>query len=109
MLSQEKNRLAAKAMECWADFQDGLSSDKRRYPIQEFKAFWAVAKRYAEMTRSDPLIHRSLAGAVNGLNDFLEVERKRVPDQVLRDAERLELLLFGGYDPHFEGDEPPGL
>jgi hypothetical protein len=107
MLSPEKNRLAAEAMECWADFQDGLSSDKRKYPIQQFKAFWAVAKRYAELTRSDHLIHRSLAGAVNGLSDFPEVERKRVPGQVLRDAERLECLLFSGYDPHFEGDEPP--
>ena len=78
-------------MACWADFQDALSSDKRKYLIQQFKAFWAVTKRYTELTRSDALIHRSLAGAVNGLADFLEVERK------------------GGYDPHFEGDEPPGL
>ena len=69
-------------MECWADFQDGLSSDKRKYKIQQFKAFWAVAKRYAELTRSDPLIHRSLAAAVNGLNGFLEVERKRILGQV---------------------------
>ena len=52
--------------------------------------FSAVAKRDAERTRLDPLIHRSVAGAVNGLADFLEVERKRVPDHVLRDAERLE-------------------
>jgi len=74
----EKDRLAAEAMECWADFQDALSSDKRKYPIQQFKTFWAVTKRYAELTRSDALIHRSLAGAVNGLVDFLEVERKRV-------------------------------
>jgi len=58
---------------------------------------------------SDPLIHRSVAGAVNGLLDFLEVERKRVPGDVLRDAERLQSLLFSGYDPHFDGDEPPGL
>jgi hypothetical protein len=36
-------------------------------------------------------------------------ERKRVPCDVLRDAERLECLLFGGYDPYFVGDEPPGL
>jgi len=93
-------------MECWVDFQLGLSSDKRKYPIQRFKAFWAVTKVYAELTRSDPLIHRSVAEAVNGLIDFLEVERKRVPDHVLRDAERLECLLFSGYDPYFEGDEP---
>ena len=64
----------------------------------QFRAFWAVTKRYAELTRSDLLIHRSVAGAVNGLLDFLEVERKRVPGDVLRDAERLQCLLFSGYD-----------
>ena len=81
MPSPEKDQLAAEALACWVDFQQGLSSDKRKYPIQQFKAFWAVTKRYAELTRSDPLIHRSVAEAVNGLTDSLEVERKRVPDQ----------------------------
>ena len=47
-----------------------------------------------------------MAEAVNGLTDFLEVERKRLPDHVLRDAERLECLLFSGYDPYFEGMNP---
>jgi hypothetical protein len=94
MPSLEKDRLAAEAMQCWADFQEGLSSDRQKYPVQQFRAFWAVTKRYAELTRSDPLIHRSVASAVNELLDFLEGERKRVPS---------------GYDPHFEGDEPPGL
>ena len=42
-----------------------------KYPIQQFKAFWAVTKRYAELTRSDPLIHRSVGEAVNGLIDSL--------------------------------------
>jgi len=46
---------------------------------------------------------------VNGLRDFLSVERKRVPGEVLRDADRLECILFSGYDPYFEGDGPPGL
>jgi len=32
------------------------------------------------------------------------VERKRVPGHVLCEAERLECLLFGEYDPHFEGE-----
>jgi hypothetical protein len=109
MSSPEKDRLAAEAMQCWADFQERLSSGKQKYPVQEFRVFWAVTKRYAELTRSDPLIHRSVAGAVNGLLDFLEAERNCVPGDVLRDAERLEYLLFSGYDPHFEGDEPVGL
>jgi hypothetical protein len=109
MPSLEMDRLATEAMQRWADFQEGLSSDKQKSPLQQFRAFWAVTKRYAELTRSDPLIHRSVAGAVNGLVDSLEAERKSVPGDVLRDAERPECLLFSGYDPHFEGDEPPGL
>jgi hypothetical protein len=39
MPSSEKNRTAAEAVERWVDFQDGLSSVKRKYPIQQFKAF----------------------------------------------------------------------
>jgi hypothetical protein len=107
MPSPEKDRLAAEAMQCWADFQLGLSSDKRKYPIRQFRAFWEVTKRYAELTKSDHLIHKGVAGSVNGLVDFLKVERKRVPDHVIRDAERLECFLFGGHDPHFDGEEPP--
>jgi hypothetical protein len=97
------------AIERWEDFQESLSSEKRRYPIQQFRAFWSAATRDAELTKSDSLIHKSLAAVVNGLVDFLGAERKRVPGDILRDAERLECLLFGGYDPHFVGDEPPGL
>jgi hypothetical protein len=58
MPSLEMDRFATEAMHCWADFQEGLSSDNQKYPLQQFRAFWAVTKRYAELTRSDPLIHR---------------------------------------------------
>ncbi len=92
----------------WLDFQNTLSSE-RKYPVQQFKSFVEAARRYIELTKGDPLIHRNVAKAINGLTDFLEVERKRVPGDVLCEAERLECLLFGEYDPHFEGDEPPGL
>jgi hypothetical protein len=77
MTTSEKDLLAAEAMDRWEDFQDSLSSEKRRYPIQQFRAFWLVATRYAESTKSDSLIHKSLAAAVNGLVDFLAAERKR--------------------------------
>jgi hypothetical protein len=109
MESSEKDLSAAEAMDRWEDFQKNLSSEKRRYPIQQFRTFWSAATRYAELTKTDALIHKTLACAVNGLVDLLRVERKRVPAEVLRDAERLECLLFGGYDPYFVGDEPPGL
>ena len=107
MPSREKDPLAAQVVQCWADFQHGLSSDKRKYPIRQFQAFCEVTERYAELTKSDPLIHKSVATTVYGLVDFLKVERKRVPGHVLRDAKALERLLFGGYGPHFEGEDPP--
>jgi hypothetical protein len=109
MATSEKDLLAAEAIHRWEDFLESLSSEKRRYPIQQFRAFWAAAKRYAELTKSDSLIHKSLAAAVNGLVDFLGAERKRIPGEILRDAERLECFLFNGDDPYFVGHEPPGL
>jgi len=108
MPGSEKELLAAEVQERRLDFQDALS-DKRRYPIRQFRAFWAAGKRYAELTKNGELLHRKVVRAVHGITDFLSVERKRIPGSILTDAERLECLLFSGYDPQFEGDEPPGL
>ncbi len=109
MPTSQKDQLAAEAIDRWGDFQEGLASVKRKYPISQSQAFWSATKRYAELTKADPLIHKQVAAAVHGLVDYLSAERTRVPVDVLRDAERLECLLFMGYDPCFEGDEPPGL
>lgn len=109
MLASEKDRLAAEVENRWLEFEQVLFGDKRKYPVREFKAFWEAAKRYAELTKSDPLIHRSVVGAVHVVTDIIGHGRKRIPDQVAWDAQRLESLVFSGYDPHFEGDEPPGL
>ncbi len=68
-----------------------------------------AGRRYAELTKNDPLLHRRVVSEINGLREYLQIERKRVPGSVLADADRLESMLFSGYDPDFEGDEPPGL
>jgi hypothetical protein len=39
MPSLEMDRLAIEARQCWADFQEGLFSDKEKYPLQQFRAF----------------------------------------------------------------------
>ena len=39
MSSPEKDRLAAEAMQCWADFQERLSSGKQKYPVQRLLTF----------------------------------------------------------------------
>lgn len=84
-------------------------SDKRKYPLNEFQAFVHSVRRYIELTADDPIIHKSVATAVNGLREFLQAQRKRVPGGVLFEADRLECQLFGGCDPAFDGDEPSGF
>jgi len=49
----EKDRLAAEVEDRWVAFQDGLSN-KRRYPVEQFRAFWDAGRRYAELTKNDP-------------------------------------------------------
>lgn len=108
MPPSQKDRSARVVLERWQELQSALTG-KGKYPVEHFNAFVEATKCCIELTKQDPLIHRSVADAVHGLTDFLEVERKRVPGDILREAERLECLFFAGYDPYFKGDEPPGL
>jgi len=108
MPKSEKDGLAKEVLDRWVSFQMALSN-KRKYPAAEFTAFATSARRYVQAVGRDPLIHREVVSAINDLVDFLSVERRRVPDAVIYEASRLESLFFSGYDPHFDGDEPPGL
>jgi len=75
MRASEKDRLAAEVADRWVDFEMALS-DKRKYPVQQFREFWEIGRRYAELTKRDPMIHRRVVSAVNGLTDFVIAERK---------------------------------
>jgi hypothetical protein len=61
------------------------------------------SRRLAEAIGGGNLIDRRVASVLYGLSDYLTLERKTVPDQVFSEIERLECLLFDGYDPHFKG------
>jgi hypothetical protein len=104
----EKGRLAEEVGERWISFQEALS-EKRKYPTSKFNAFAKSTRKYIRVLGNDSLIHRHVANAIHGLVDFLTVERRRVPDAVIQEADRLESIVFSGYDPYFDGDEPPGL
>ncbi len=95
-------------MDAYIEFEKKLFA-KGRFPYVEFKAFFDAVWVYLEYNSENPLIHRNVAGAVNGLRTILELASSRAPDHAIRDADRLECMLFAGYDPHFVGDEPPGL
>jgi hypothetical protein len=96
MKESEKDLLASEVAELRTTFDIALS-DKRKYPVQEFRAFVKSARRYIQMTEKDELIHKSVARAVNGLREYLQVERKRIPGDILFEADRLECQLFSGY------------
>jgi len=104
----EKGQRAEEVVDRWVSFQTALS-DKLEFSTREFTTFATSVREYVRVVGRDPLIHREVASASNGLVDFLKVERRRVPDAVIYEAGRLESLLFSGHDPHFESDEPPGL
>ena len=106
--AENTNSLADAVVEARSLLDRGLE-DKRRYPREAFKRLFTAVVAYAEATANDELIHRSVVQSVHGLRAYLEVERKRIPDNIPYDADRLETILFAGYDPYFEGDEPPGL
>jgi hypothetical protein len=66
-------------------------------------------RRYIKITAGDPMVHKGVVQAVNGLREFLQAERKRIPGNILFEADRLECQFFDAYDPSFDGNGPPGL
>ena len=103
MAESEGDKLAKRIEDLRIAFEVALS-DKRRYPLSEFQAFVHGVRRYIELTADDPMIHKSVASSVNGLREFLQAERRRVPANVLFEADRLECQLFADYDPAFDRD-----
>jgi len=57
MPTSAKDRSAAVVLQRWLDFQNALSGE-RKYPVQQFKSFVEAARRYIELSKGDPLIHR---------------------------------------------------
>ena len=105
---ESKDILAKRVADTYVDFHMGLSN-KRKYPMTAFLEHHQAVCEYAEATKDDKFIHREVARLVNGAREYLEVERKRVPGDVLWKAGQMESWLFAGYNPYFEGSEPPGL
>jgi len=86
MAESEKDRVARQVADLRVAFDLALS-DKRKYPVREFDAFLRSARHYIEITAGDSTIHKSVAWAVNGLLEFLQAERKRIPGNVLFEAD----------------------
>ena len=97
-----------KVMNAYEEFVTRLHG-KGRFPSSYFKAFFDAVVCYVEATKDSEMIHKNVASTVNGLTEILSLQSLRASDRAIADADRLECMLFSGYDPYFEGDEPPGL
>lgn len=106
MGDSDKTRLAAAVVDLHRDFEEALGESRRKYLVREFQLFAQAVRNYVADAGLDALIHRNVVKIVHGLGAYLRAERKTVPNEILFEAERLECLLFMGYDPYFEGDEP---
>ncbi|MDR3671321.1 MAG: hypothetical protein P4L36_10765 [Holophaga sp.] len=105
MTQSKKDQLAEKVNKAWSVLGAALFH-KGNYPRTEFYAFFDAVMEYDAATKGDRFIHRSIAGMISRLVETLEMERTRVPKSILADADRLECLIFPGYDPSSEGDAP---
>ena len=108
MDNTDSDKLAEEVMDAYAEFNMHLH-DKGRFPNNHFKTFFHAVVSYSDATKNAKMIHRNVASAVNGFREMLQLKSSRAPGKVIADADRLECILFGGNDPYFEGDEPPGL
>ena len=86
MLNPRKDQLAAETMDRWYDFV-----------------------QYAELTRSGEIVRRDMAAAGHELTTIYGWASMAPEDDVIAEIVRLECLVFSGYDPYFDGDEPPEL
>lgn len=101
--------LADDVAQARVELEVALGAERRRWPRVEFHRFEDAVRAYAKATEGAEFIHRSVAASVSGVREYLELMGRRVPGSALAEADRLEVILFGGYDPHFTGFEPPGL
>ncbi len=78
--------------------------------MTEFKAFVQSARRYIEITAVDPMIHKSVVRAVNGLREFLESKRSESEYPEISCLRRTDWSASSSLATiRFEGDEPPDL
>ena len=79
MRDAEKDRLALSVVDRHSQFEEALAGNRRKYPTREFRLFAEAVRRYVEKTGSDEMLHRDVVGAVHGLVNYLQIERKRYP------------------------------
>ena len=97
--------LAGKVLDARAEFDMQLHGEKT-YPLRAFEELWLALNQYAAALGNSRSLNRDVAWKINGLREYLELDSFHTPGEVLAKADRMEMILFAGYDPYFEGHEP---
>jgi hypothetical protein len=97
--------LAGKVLDARAQFDLQLHGE-RTYPLRAFEELWLALNQYAAALGDSRSLNRDVAREISGLREYLELESFHTPGEVLAKADRMETILFDGYDPYSEGEEP---
>ncbi|MFH0729549.1 MAG: hypothetical protein V2B19_24815 [Pseudomonadota bacterium] len=103
------NTLAEKIVDAKVLFDSKLHSKRRKFPAAEFNLLFDAVVSYTNCLGDENLLHRNVAREISGIREFLQLQEFKTPGSVLAKADRMETMVFSGYDPYFEGAEPPGL
>ena len=108
MQEDRMDMLAEKVLDARSQLDLQLHGE-RTYPLKAFEELWLALNEYAAALGDSRSLHRAVAREISGLREYLELESFHTPGEVLAKADRMETILFAGYDPYFEGEEPDDL
>lgn len=107
---QALDALARRLLDCRVAFDEQLHNKRRRrFPTEALEQLLQAVLTYTAAMQDQDWLHKAVAGECNGLCEYLQLQEFNTPGEMLYLAERIECVVFSGYDPYFEGDEPPGL
>jgi hypothetical protein len=99
--------LANRVLEIHAEFDARLHGKQRGFPDQELRRLFESVQQYCAGMEGLDWLHPEVARAFSGLREYLQLEKFKSPGEALALADRMECMLFAGYDPFFDGAEPP--
>jgi len=99
--------LADQVLAARAEFDARLTGKRSRFPSEELRTLFEAVQKYCAAMEGLDWLHRDVASEISGLREFLQWEKFKSSGEALALADRMECMLFAGYDPYFDGVEPP--
>jgi hypothetical protein len=96
--------LADRVMDAYGELDDCLG--KPHFPVTKFNRFWQAVFDYSAAMSEHDWLHRDVAGVVNGLRDYLELQRHKAPTDIWWKIDQMEVLLFSNYNAYPEHGNP---